>query len=112
MSYGCNTGLNVITNPTNQFPFPNVELFNGSTIHIVQWQQDPQCGIYRNQFNFTGKLCYANRMFGNVIEYNEATDINCNVPIDSWVIVLLFIVGLYSAFKIKTNYANNKSICY
>ena len=104
MSYGCNVGLSVITNPTNQFPFPNVELFNGSTIHIVQWSQDPECGINNNQFNFIGRQCYANNKYGNVIEYNEAIDINCNVPIDSWVIVLLLIVGLVSYFKIKTNY--------
>lgn len=104
MTRGCNIGLDVITNPTNQFPFPNVELFNGSTIHIVQWQQDPECGIYRNQFNFTGKQCKANNRYGNIIEFDEVRDVNCSLPLDDYLIVLLLIVGLYSYFKIKTNY--------
>lgn len=87
---GCNTGLEVI-------PF-NGTSYNGQPIHIVFWSGDKQCGIFRNQFNFTGKQCIGNNKFGNVIEYSPQ-DINCELPLDSWTPLL----GLALVFIILKN---------
>lgn len=84
MEIGCNIGLDVITK-------------TGESIHIVTWQGDPVCGIYHNQFNFTGKQCFAAGRFGNAIEYNQ-NDINCNLPLDSW--VLVGFMAVFGAIKI------------
>lgn len=81
---GCNIGRDVITK-------------TGESIHIVTWSGDPVCGIYRNQFNFTGKQCFANGRFGNVIEYNQS-DINCNLPLDNW--FLCAAIGAFGFIKI------------
>lgn len=86
---GCNLGLEVIPKVGNSF--------TGQPIHIVLWSNDPICGIYRNQFAFTGKQCIANNKFGNVIEYNQS-DINCNLPLDSW--ALAVVIGLFGAYTI------------
>lgn len=79
---GCNIGREVITQ-------------TGESIHIVTWQNDPVCGIFRNQFNFTGKQCQYNGKHGNVIQY-EQSDINC--PFDS--IWLCLAVGSFGFIKI------------
>lgn len=81
---GCNIGREVITQ-------------TGESIHIVTWSGDLVCGIYRNQFNFTGKQCLANGRFGNVIEYNKS-DINCNLPLDNWLLCLA--IGSFGFIKI------------
>ncbi len=104
MSKGCNIGLDVVPNPTGTYPLntsPNSEWYNGIPIHIVTWSGDKQCGIYRNQFNHTGKTCIAGSPYkhGVVIEYNPNTDINC--PIDNNVILLAVVVGIYGFFKLR-----------
>lgn len=84
---GCNIGREVITQ-------------TGESIHIVTWSGDPVCGIYQNQFNFTGKQCLAAGRFGNVIEYNQ-NDINCNLPLDSWLLVGFMAVFGYTIIKTR-----------
>ena len=101
---GCNIGQSVIPIPTGLYPLYNSlnsEWYNGTPIHIVTWSGDPICGINNNQFNFIGKSCIAGSNFrhGNVIEYNEA-DLNCNLPLDGSLILLLPIV-IFGYFKIK-----------
>lgn len=85
MELGCNIGRDVITQTRE-------------SIHIVTWSGDPVCGIYRNQFNFTGKQCFANGKYGNIIEYSQA-DLNC--PFDS--IWLCLAIGSFGFIKIIKN---------
>lgn len=86
METGCNIGREVITQA-------------GESIHIVTWSGDTVCGIYRNQFNFTGKQCFANGKHGNVIEYSQA-DLNC--PIDSiWICLAIGSFGFIKIIKRK-----------
>lgn len=95
-SLGCNIGNEII-------PL-NVSSFSGTPIHIVQWDKDPKCGIYRNMYNFTGKQCVTSSgRYGNVIEYNQ-NDINCNLPLDDYIPFLgvaMILVVLRKKLKIK-----------
>jgi len=93
MNSGCNIGLDVI-------PF-NGATFQGEPIHIVTWSGDKQCGIYRNQFNFTGKQCLGNGNFGNVVEYTHA-DINCSIDTFTPILaVAMVLVTFRKRLKIK-----------
>ena len=93
MEIGCNLGNEVI--PLNG------SSFSGTPIHIVQWDKDPKCGIYRNMYNFTGNQCITSSgRHGNVIEYNQ-NDINCNLPLDSWLLVGFMAVFGYTIIKRK-----------
>ncbi len=93
----CNIGRDII-------PF-NGLTYLGSPIHIVTYSGDPVCGIFRNQFNFTGQQCIGNGRFGNVIEYNPKEDINCgmqqeNLPLDTYT-PLLGIALVLTLFRRK-----------
>lgn len=85
MEIGCNIGNEVITQ-------------TGESIHIVTWDKDPVCGIYRNMHNFTGAQCLANGKHGTVIEYSQ-NDLNC--PLDSWLLVGFMAVFGYTIIKRK-----------
>jgi len=87
MELGCNIGNEVITQ-------------TGESIHIVTWPGDPVCGIYQNQYNWTGKQCIANGKHGNEILYSQ-NDLNCNLPLDSWLLVGFMAVFGYTIIKRK-----------
>jgi hypothetical protein len=87
MEIGCNIGREVITQ-------------SGESIHIVTWDKDSVCGIYNNMHNFTGAQCIANGKHGNVIEYSQ-NDINCNLPLDSFLLVGFMAVFGYTIIKMK-----------
>lgn len=85
MEIGCNIGREVITQ-------------TGESIHIVTWSDDPVCGIYQNQYNWTGKQCYSAGKHGNEILYSQ-NDLNC--PLDSWLLVGFMAVFGYTIIKRK-----------
>lgn len=102
--FGCNVGNDVI-------PY-NGLFYWGTPIHIVTYVGDPQCGIFRNQFNYyRNQQCLGNGRFGNVIQYNQ-TDINCgqtppppvvNTPVDSYVPIFglaIILLSLKKKFKV------------